>query len=66
MVKFIVGIVIGALVIVFILTNAEIVDLRLYFWTVRISRAIMLLIVLGTGMVVGYILNGVRISKMRK
>ena len=66
MVKFIVGIIIGALVIVFVLMNAEIIDLRLYFWTVRISRALMLIIVLGTGMVIGYILNGVRISKSRK
>lgn len=66
MVKFVVGTIVGALVLVFILTNTEIVDLRLYFWTVRISRALMLMIVLGAGMVVGYILNGLRISKIRK
>lgn len=66
MVKFIVGILIGALVILFILMNTEIVDLRLYFWTVRMSRALMLIIVLGTGVVIGYVLNGVRISKSRK
>jgi uncharacterized integral membrane protein len=66
MVKFVVGTIVGALVLVFILTNTEIVDLRLYFWTVRISRALMLMIVLGTGIVVGYILNGLRISKIKK
>jgi len=66
MVKFVVSIIIGVLVIVFVLMNAEIVDLRLYFWTVKISRALLLIIVLGTGVVIGYILNGVRISKSGK
>ena len=66
MVKFVVGIIIGVLALIFVLMNAELVDLRLYFWTVRISHALLLIIVLGAGLGIGYILNGVRIRKSRK
>ena len=66
MVKFIVGIIVGILVLIFVVMNSELVDLRLYFWTVTIPRSIMLIIVLGLGTVIGYILNGLRISKNRK
>ena len=65
MIKFVVGTIIGALVLIFITMNAELVDLRLYFWTVTLSRSILLIIVLGTGVVSGYILNGLRMKKSR-
>lgn len=66
MVKFIVGIIIGILALIFVVMNSELIDLRLYFWTVTIPRSIMLIIVLGIGTVIGYVLNGLRISKNRK
>ena len=65
MVKFVVGMIIGVMALIFVLMNAELVDLRLYFWTVTVSRSMMLLLVLTTGIAIGYILNGVRIRKSR-
>jgi len=66
MVKFVVGIIIGVLALIFVVMNSELIDLRLYFWTITISRSIMLIIVLGAGIGIGYILNGLRIRKSRK
>ena len=65
MVKFVVGMIIGVMALIFVLMNAELVDLRLYFWTVTVSRSMMLLLVLTTGIAIGYILNGLRMRKSR-
>ena len=66
MVKFVVGTIIGVLALIFVVMNSELIDLRLYFWTVTIPRSIMLIIVLAAGIGIGYILNGLRIRKSRK
>lgn len=66
MVKFVVGTIIGVLSLIFVVMNSELIDLRLYFWTVTIPRSIMLIIVLAAGIGIGYILNGLRIRKSRK
>jgi hypothetical protein len=59
------GIIIGGFLVVFILQNTVIVDVILLGFTVSMSRAIMLLIVLGLGVVSGWIIKslfGVRKS----
>ena len=66
MVKFVVGTIIGVMALIFVLMNAELIDLRLYFWTVTVSHSIMLILVLTIGIAIGYILNGVRIRKSNK
>ena len=65
MVKFIFGIVIGALAIVFAAMNTQIVEVQLYFWSVTMSRALMILIVLGIGIVMGWVLGGFGRSRHR-
>ena len=65
MIKFVFGTVIGALAIVFAALNTQIVDVKLYFWTVTMSRALMILIVLGIGIVVGWVLGGSGRSRNR-
>ena len=58
MVKFIAGLILGALVVIFTLQNADMVTVRFLAWTVTISRAVMLFIVLGAGLVIGWMAGG--------
>ncbi|MCG8481440.1 MAG: LapA family protein [Spirochaetales bacterium] len=58
MVKFIAGLILGALVVIFTLQNADMVTVRFLAWTVTISRAVMLFVVLGAGLVIGWMAGG--------
>lgn len=64
MVRFVFGIVFGILAIIFAALNTQIVEVQLYFWTVTMSRALMILGVLAIGMVVGWVMGG--IGRMRR
>jgi len=63
---FIIGVVIGILVVVFIVQNTEVVEFNYFFWTVSISRALMVLLVFITGIIVGAVLRDVNIKKKEK
>lgn len=63
---FIIGVVIGILVVVFIIQNTEVVEFNYFFWTVSISRALMVLLVFITGIIIGAILRDVKIRKKEK
>jgi len=65
-VMFIIGVVIGILVVVFIIQNTEVVEFNYFFWTVSISRALMVLLVFITGIIVGAVLRDVKIRKKEK
>jgi uncharacterized integral membrane protein len=65
MIRFIIGIVVGVLVIVFIVQNIETVDIDLYFWTVSANRAVMFLIVFIAGCIVGWLTTGIRRIRKR-
>jgi uncharacterized integral membrane protein len=47
-----------ALASVFIVQNAEVVELRFLFWTLALSRALMFVFLLLTGIAVGWLLRG--------
>ena len=64
--KFIIGIVIGILVIIFMVQNVEVVDITFLAWTMHLPRAIMILIVFVLGIGVGYVARGVRTRKKEK
>ncbi len=64
--KFIIGIIIGILVIVFMVQNVEVVDISFLAWTMHLPRAIMIMIVFVLGIGVGYIARGVRTRKKEK
>ena len=67
MVKFIFGIIIGVLVIVFIILNIETVDINFYFWTITVNRAIMALIIFLAGGISGWLIGGIgRRRRIRK
>jgi putative membrane protein len=64
--KFIIGIIIGILVIIFMVQNVEVVDIQFLPWTIHLPRAIMILIVFVLGVGVGYVARGIRRRKKEK
>ena len=64
--KFIIGIFIGILVIIFMVQNVEVVDITFLAWTMNLPRAIMILIVFVLGIGVGYVARGIRARKKEK
>lgn len=55
--KLISGIVLFFIIVIFIIQNAATVEIHLIFWTVSISRVLLMLIILLLGIVIGWILN---------
>ena len=66
MAKFIIGIVIGVFVIVFMVQNVETVDIQFLTWTFQIQRAIMILIVFVVGIGIGWVVKSIGYMKKRK
>jgi uncharacterized integral membrane protein len=64
--KFVIGIIIGILVIIFMVQNVEVVEIAFLPWTISIPRAIMILIVFVLGIGVGYVARGIRTRKKEK
>ncbi len=52
-----------ALAAVFIVQNAEVVELRFLFWKMTMSRALMFVFLVLTGVAVGWLLHGHMIHK---
>jgi uncharacterized integral membrane protein len=63
---FVLGLIIGILVVIFILQNTEIVEINVLFWTISISRALIVLLVFIIGIIVGATINDIRTRKKKK
>ena len=55
-----------ALAAIFIIQNAEVVELRFLFWTMSMSRALMFVFLVLIGMAVGWLLRGHKQHKLQK
>jgi uncharacterized integral membrane protein len=44
--------------VIFVLQNTEVVEIRLLFWTLSMSRVLIILLLLAIGMLVGWLLHG--------
>ena len=64
--KFILGIIFGILVVIFIIQNTEVVEINFLFWIISISRALMVLFVFLIGIMIGAILKTVADKKKEK
>ena len=53
--KFIIGIILGIILMIFLIQNTEIVTLNFLFWSLTTSRALMIIIVLILGIFFGWI-----------
>jgi len=57
MAKTIIFVILIALVVVFVFQNIEVVEVRLFVWTVSMSRALMLFGTLLIGIIAGWLLR---------
>ena len=62
-VKKIIILILFALVLIFVIQNVEIVEVRLLVWKVSISRSLMLLGTLIIGLIAGWVLKGAKSKK---
>ena len=60
--KLIAGLLITALVAIFIVQNTQVVEVKLYIWQIKMSRSLLLL---GT-LIIGFILGWINCKLMRK
>jgi lipopolysaccharide assembly protein A len=56
--KLIIGIILAGLAALFIIQNVTVVDMRFLFWTLSMSRALLMLLILAIGIVLGWLLHG--------
>jgi len=49
---------VAIILLVFILQNVTVVEIRFLFWQFSVSRAIMFFILLAVGMIIGWLLHG--------
>ena len=61
--KFITGIVFGILMVIFIFQNIDVVVINFLFWSVSISRALMIFLFFLIGIVLGALLSGMKKGK---
>ena len=47
-----------ALPVVFVLQNTQVVEIRFLFWTLSMSRVLIILLMLAVGMLAGWLLHG--------
>jgi len=52
-----------ALSLIFVLQNTQVVGIRFLFWTLTMSRVLLILLVLGIGVLVGWLVHGLIASK---
>ena len=53
--KWIVGLVVFVMFLIFLLQNTQVVTLRLYFWSISMSQIILIPLILIFGFVAGYV-----------
>lgn len=56
-IKLIISLVLAVLVLIFIIQNAAVVELHFLFWTISMSRSLMIIFVLFIGLVIGGIVG---------
>ncbi|MFW6138768.1 MAG: lipopolysaccharide assembly protein LapA domain-containing protein [Spirochaetota bacterium] len=64
--RFILGIIIGALVIIFMVQNSQMVDIQFYAWNVSVSRAVMILLVFVAGILVGWVVRSLGYRRRKR
>ena len=63
--KLFVTLILVALSAIFIVQNADVVDLRFLFWTTSMSRSLMFVFLILIGIIIGWLLR-VQMSRKRK
>jgi uncharacterized integral membrane protein len=64
--KFIIGIILGAVVVLFIAQNLEVVEITFIAWTLSVSRAIVVLFIFLFGLIIGWLAKSLGIRKRER
>ena len=56
--KLIVGIILAGMAVLFIFQNVMPVELTFLFWTLSMSRALLMFLILSVGVILGWLLHG--------
>jgi len=56
--KVIIGAILAGLVALFIIQNVTVMDLRFLFWTLSMSGALLMILILVVGVILGWLLHG--------
>lgn len=64
--RLIISVVLMLILVIFIIQNTAVMEFRLFFWTVAMSRALMLFLLLGIGVVIGWFLHSQYASRKRR
>jgi uncharacterized integral membrane protein len=56
--KLTISLVLMMILVIFIIQNTAVMEVRFLFWTVAMSRALMLFLLVGVGIVCGWFLHG--------
>ena len=56
--KLIIGLILAAVVALFILQNVSTMELTFLFWTLSMSRALLMFLILSIGILLGWLLHG--------
>ena len=62
-VKLVLSLTLTGLVVLFVIQNVSVVEIRFLFWTFAISRALLIFLVLAVGIVVGWLLHSLIIHR---
>ena len=63
--KYVVLLLVLLLVLIILSQNREVVTLRLLFWSVEMSRVILVLITVGLGFILGFVTNAIVARRRR-
>jgi uncharacterized integral membrane protein len=61
--KFILGLIFGIVMVIFIFQNIDVVEINFLFWSISISMALMIFLVLFIGIILGAILRSVSLGR---
>jgi putative membrane protein len=61
--KLVISLILAGLAVLFIIQNVTVVDIRFLFWTLSMSRALLMFFILAIGIVIGWTLHSLSISR---
>lgn len=62
-IKMITSLILTGLAVIFIIQNVTVVEVRFLFWTVPISRALLIFLALAVGIIIGWTLRSLSSSR---
>ena len=64
--KLIITLILAGFVVLFIIQNVAVVDVRFLVWTLQISKSLLIFLLFAIGMIMGWAFNGYLVYRQRK